>query len=144
MPTKKVCKVGPTDWYEVRVLGKTGWVNWKYLASATTVHDKTADYREYAGDTPAKTPWALAHAIVHDMNTPPPQEGRYHAEVVDLQAGEATASAIIYDIGWLDDSIDGRQTLVTMIKTERGWTVERADTHYLCGRGPGGDPARCT
>jgi len=145
MPTKKICKVGPTDWYEVRVLGKTGWVNGKYLASVTTVHDTTADYHRLAGDEPAKTPWALADAIVHAMNTPPPQEGRYHAEVVDLQTSGATASAIIYDIGWLDDSIDGRQTLVTMAKTEHGWTVERADTNYLCGRGPDPDnPALCT
>jgi hypothetical protein len=142
-PSKKVCVVGPSDWWEVRVAGKTGWVNSKYLARATTVHDRTAEYKKDGGVMAAKTPWALAHAIVHDMNTPPPEEGRYHAEVIDVQTSGATASAIVYAFGWLDDSIGGEQTLVTMVKTEAGWTVERADTHYLCRRGPGDDPTLC-
>ena len=82
--------------------------------------------------------------IIVDMNTPPQEDGHYEAEILDLQVAGNVATSTVYACCATDDSVDGEQSLLTLVHADDGWRLDRADVQALCSRGVTDDGKLCT
>ena len=125
--------LSPSFWIEVDYQGRTGWVNYAFIAFLGGTTDATASVIEELGETPsAATMLELGMIVAESMASEEPESDIVLTSAPDVgDLGEVT-----YDVvGLGDDAVRGVRLHVFGQPVDEAFTLHTVEMTALCGRG---------
>lgn len=144
--TGQICKLDDGIWHQVRAVGETGWLDGKYLVSATAATDQSEHIVKLIGSSAGPKADSLAlllkDVLARNLEAQG-EEGRRETEVLGVVVTGDRAEAQVTSCCALDDSVSGSLTHLEMVHTTRGWELKKALIRHTCYRGTTNDGKLC-
>jgi hypothetical protein len=120
-----------------------GWVNGKYLVSATT--ERTKEVSRVVGERAGATPEEIAERFLADLRAEDARqiEGRHESKVTAVVTEGRDATVRIHRCCALDDSVSGEIVKLKLVRTGPGWVLDEAFFRMTCYRGTTDDGTLC-